>query len=272
MKVISLALFDAQDKNCHSFSSFLRMFAITIRAYKYIFPEWEIILHIDEEVKGRYIDYFSLLEKDIQVIKIRTYKKAPLTRAMLWRIDPVDYAEVTLCRDIDSLPTLRERQAVEYWLTTAKKAHGIVDSISHNIPMMGGMCGFLNKAFTVYPDRYNMSWKTKGMDQAFLMAHVYPKVADSFLLHSFLGLPGGTTELVKDTWGIDPACNDLVNHIGQGGFHLDKTYNPEINKTYAGALNYYVKTPPPEIAILNDQLLSVEADLERKHNGTFYWT
>ena len=260
MKAISLSLFDAASPDCHSFNSFLQMFAITHRAYRYIYPDWEVVLHTDNETLAKHGEYLTALPE----LTIKLHNKTQLCKAMLWRITSVKEYDVTICRDIDGLPTLRERQAVEYWLRSGKAAHGITDSISHNIPLMGGMCGFRKNTFNDSQDIYPANWSSKGSDQTYLMDKVYPQVQNDFMLHSFLGMNSGTQTIESDNYGIDAECNKLCNHIGQGGFHIWE--HNETGNTSIGAANYYILNPPKEIVTLNQQILEVE----RKHTK-FEW-
>ena len=67
---------------------------------------------------------------------------------MLWRLLPIfEYnVERIICRDTDSPLTYREAQMVKEWENSPKVVHAITDSVSHNIPLMGGMIG-LTKHF-----------------------------------------------------------------------------------------------------------------------------
>jgi hypothetical protein len=241
------------------------MFAVVLRANAVLFKDWKTILHIDHEsYHSPYKDYFAGLRSAGVDVMLRY--KTDLCRAMLWRLDPVEYAEHTICRDLDSLPTLRERKAVEQWLINDTLAHSINDSVSHTIPLMGGMVGFKKNAF---PLDISGSFLSKGSDQAWLNAYVYPKVQHSITEHRILGVgtrpenPFSYNTIQDIDVGLEEykECDLLVNHIGQGGFHLDKVYNQEINKHYAGAANYWVGRSP-----ICDELKEIE-----KPYKLFYW-
>ena len=81
---------------------------------------------------------------------------APLCEGMLWRMKPIWLEGVThtICRDLDSPLTYREAQMVKEWVDSGKIAHAITDSVSHNIPLLGGMIGFTKDFIT-----YFYSWE-----------------------------------------------------------------------------------------------------------------
>ena len=245
-----------------------------------------MILHLEKETyNSPYKDYFDALP-----ITIKLKDRADLCRAMLWRVEPVDYADYTICRDLDALPTLRERQAVEIWIRNDTLAHSMNDSISHCIPLMGGMIGFKKNAF---PIDITGNFRAKGSDQTWLNNYVYPKVSHSITEHRILGMAINPDNPYSNNYiqdikieGLPPQINesndlinhigpvfksmnyedykdsnDLVNHIGQAGFHLDKTTNTITNKTYAGAVNYWVNNNPIE-----DKLV-----IESQYKDIFYW-
>jgi len=101
---------------------------------------------VDDELdEGLYGHELRALAADGLCRIIECGTATTLNEAMLWRLKPLwdSDVEVTLCRDLDSLPTFRDRMCVEGWLPIEKYAIiGINDSVSHTAPLMGGMCGF----------------------------------------------------------------------------------------------------------------------------------
>jgi len=153
MKCISYALFGynkEQQANCFSFDSYLRGLCINLRMNRLLYPDWEIVLNLDQSTYDGFKDLFDRLP-----ISVRIHEPAPLCKAMLWRMKPIfemenghwKYSHV-LCRDLDSPATYREVQAVNYWMMRDKALHAITDSVSHDIPLMGGMIGVIPKYFT----------------------------------------------------------------------------------------------------------------------------
>jgi hypothetical protein len=173
---------------------------------KLLYPEWTTVIHTDFETYEGFKSYFEGIRSP--KIDIVVCANEPLCKAMLWRMKPIfemnggerKYTYV-ICRDADSPATYREVQAVEQWIANNKSAHAITDSISHNIPMLGGMIGFKPADFTMRVDAMDwnelmaksggISFSIKGSDQDFLNSVVYPKFAqhgnDSITQHYFNG-------------------------------------------------------------------------------------
>lgn len=239
--------------NCFDFNSYLRGLMTNIRMNRLLFPGWEIVLETDRTTFEAFERLFSRLP-----IKVHVNDDAPLCLAMLWRLKPVfemapnitwEYSHV-LCRDLDSPPTYREAQAVEYWIKRDKAMHAITDSVSHCLPLLGGMIGVRPDYFT---ERVAQSWdemielgggmdfNRKGSDQTFLNQFIYPRFAqhgnDSITQHYFNGM---SNTFLSDFHtcncpppaGHDPRCpnnvelalpfelaesNSIAGHIGAAG-------------------------------------------------------
>lgn len=268
MKAISYSLFGYNNKywECHDFDTFIRYFSIVIRANKILFLDWKMVLFLEKKsYESHYRPYFDHIGKVVQIV---LRDSEPLCKAMLWRLEPVQYAEYTLCRDLDSLPTHRERQAVEEWLSDGTAAHSINDSEGHGIPMLGGMIGFKKNAFPAVP--ITGDFTIKGSDQEFINYKIRPRLKN-ITEHRLKGMapdPANKytrTEIVDRDLGLNSYrdCDNLVNHIGQGGFYLTPEFNRDINKHYAGAVNYWTTRGDAE---LNNYLMEIE-----KQFPVFYW-
>lgn len=246
MKVICYSLFGydrERSENCFDFNSYLRGLMINIRMNRLIFPEWKIVLQTD---KNTYDAWKSLLDKLDLIIEVHQ-NNVPLTLAMLWRLRPCFNLEYThvLCRDLDSPPTYREAQAVQYWINKDKAAHAITDSISHNTPMLGGMIGFRPQYFMdkvgarswkeLIDKRNNYDWNQKGSDQTFLRDIVYPCFAkhsvDSITQHYVLGMSNSFLSdchnKIQDLELEIPLeykeSNECCGHIGSAGYYNGQT-------------------------------------------------
>lgn len=235
-------------KDSFEFNTYLRGVMTNARVNRVLYPGWDIVLNIDS------VSYYSpfnkvfnwLSGKGLIKLNIKSDYDAMCLK-MLWRLMPAffpandqwAYTHV-LCRDIDSIGTYRERQAVDQWIREDKTIHCITDSVSHNIPMMGGMIG-------VRPDYFSMrlgvsSWQQlmnlnpgidfnrKGSDQDFLNRIVYPKCADSATEHFVLGMKQSIPEgggrhysiadiPVEDVDPIHRSLNDCAGHIGAAGYY-----------------------------------------------------
>lgn len=250
MNCISYSLFGTQ-ANRHpdsfSFNSYLRGLFLSIRMNRIIFPNWENVVHVAESTYRENIDLFTRLNELINV-RIVQCADAPICKAMLWRMKPVfeispagwRYQRV-LCRDLDSPTMYKDAQCVQQWVNNNKAAHAITDSVSHTIPMMGGMIGFWPAAFrdvTGIQDWNQMfngvglDFSRKGTDQDFLNRYIYPFLSepgrDSITQHYLLGMPNTWLSdfhsRVPDQpvlWLTDAEreSNDVAGHIGAAGYY-----------------------------------------------------
>lgn len=289
MKAIVYSLFGygkERQANCFDFNSYIRGLMINIRMNRLLFPEWNVVLETDSTT----YEAFKYLFDNIG-ITVNVNKPDPLCLAMLWRLKPVFEQEPNqdwkythiLCRDLDSPPTWRDAQAVEYWIKRDKALHAITDSVSHNLPLLGGMIGVRPAYFT---ERVGQSWEDmisigreidfnrKGSDQTFLNKYIYPAFAkpgsDSITQHYFNGM-GNTflgdfrTCTCPPTAGHEPHCinnvelnlpfeysesNSVAGHIGAAG-------------AYTGALFKFLHR-------YKDQFKDL-IEVEEEYPTIFYW-
>lgn len=242
MKAISYSIFGYNKSypNSFDFNTYLRGLAINARFNRLLYAdEWKMVINTDRETYEAWGWYFD------QLGHVLVHDETALCRAMLWRLHPIysfDYTH-TICRDLDSVPTLRERKCVEEWLNSGKIVHAMTDSISHTIPMMGGMVGFWNgyfKEITGWQDWEQMmngvgiDFSAKGSDQAFMNQYIYPKFAapgsDSIMQHYMLGMANtfldGFRNRVPDMDMLEEYAesNDCAGHIGAAGFYPPPTF------------------------------------------------
>lgn len=262
--------------SCFSFESYLRGLMICIRMNRLLFPDWKIVLQTDNNTYIGFQKLFDALkEKELISISLNPDNTA-LCEAMLWRLKPVfetdgggwKYTHV-LCRDLDSPATFREAQAVHYWIQKDKAVHAITDSISHTVPMLGGMIGMRPRYFT---ERVGQTWEAmmkrntfnlsgKGSDQDFLNTHIYPLFArhgeDSITQHYCLGMPKTFLSDWHNTIdnidiGLDAELkesNAICGHIGSAGY-------------YSAALSNFLFKHQDKFT----DLLEIEKEVE-----VFYW-
>jgi len=274
-KCISMSLFGYKNehKDCVSFETFFKFLSINLRAYYFVYSDWKLVLHCDSITYYAYKNYLDDVSKIID-IDIKIYEPNQLCRSMLWRLNPINEYDYTICRDIDSLPTFRERLCVEQWISDNTNAHSINDSISHTIPLMGGMVGFKKNAFPVEILNTNYDFSQKGSDQTFMNDYISPYLSNTYTQHRFLGFPVDannpfsrnnvdTSQIYADEYKL--RADRLCNHIGQSGFHLEKTYNSLIDKHYEGAIPFYLQVIENIIPFSKELL-----DIENKYEF-FYW-
>ena len=246
MNVISYSLFgysDVTPKNCFEFHAYLRGLMINLRMNRLLYPDWKMFLALDESTyKGEFKQLFiELQDKFGVIIKVMPDNKQ-LCMKMLWRLLPIWERNVqrVLCRDLDSVATYREAQAVQEWIEEEHSIHCITDSISHNIPMMGGMIGFHVESFQNRTNNYkwdqiesyaaNYDMTKKGADQKMLNECIYPKICHSATEHFVKGMNWNKPERDGRHYRIDEgypmdlnadlkASNHTCGHIGSAGFY-----------------------------------------------------
>jgi len=234
MKVVSFSLFGY--KNNYFDNYFLQHLIIQLKAYKVLYPNWKIFINLesvaydDNNIK----QIFDELKK-LDFIDFKLTESNVLCRSMLWRLNPIDFADYTICRDFDSLPTYRERQSVEVWIKNGTMAHAINDEPAHIVPLMGGMIGFKKNAFDLklIDDNYlNFDFTIKGEDQTFLEKIIYPKVKESITEHRIRGI-----SLRQD----NPFCYNYIEDINVDDVQLDDLEKIENNRTinYIGQCGWY---------------------------------
>ena len=217
---------------------------INLRLARLLYVDWDIVLQTDSKTYVAFKNFFMQLPIVIEINDDDT----PLCKAMLWRIRPAFYDQAythIICRDLDSPLTYRERQCVHQWIEHDKTAHAITDSISHTIPLMGGMIGFKPNYFKWRMGVHkwdellaqtHINFKTKGDDQTFLNSVVYPKIAgqgdDSITQHYMLGMPN---TFLSDYHNSVPdialplaedlkESNSTCGHIGAAGYYQGPTF------------------------------------------------
>lgn len=290
-KAIAYSLFGygkGRQDNCFDFASYARGFMINLRMNRLIFPDWEICLQINKASYEPYKILFDGLNINLEIHDTAP----PLTLAMLWRLRPVfdmkdsdwKYTHV-LCRDLDSPPTYREAQAVKYWIGRDKALHAITDSVSHNLPLLGGMIGirpaYFSQVLNVHTWKElinlnpNFNWEIKGSDQHFLNQVVYPAFAkhgtDSITQHYFNGMPNTFLSDYRTCNCPPPAGHEshCINNL-----EIDLPYEiKESNSVcgHIGASGAYMSTLSKFLYKHKEKFEDL-IELERNYKDVFYWT
>lgn len=238
-KVISLALFDGPTPVDASWRvPYIQFLPAFVRAHHELFPVeegWELVIHTDTHA-----DQHRLLRcyEEAGLLRTQPMEPVPLTKAMLWRMMPVlDFqlgdghhcdTEVVFCRDIDSLPTPRDKKCCDDFLASNASAHTILDSPYH-ANMMGGLCGFKTEEFRqetgiqTLADLYAMAgdvdWDARGTDQQVLNEQVAPKM--KILQHGVGQGPRGSFIQARSIPLLaDSPANALTAHMGAAGFDV----------------------------------------------------
>lgn len=230
-KTVGLSIFGyghSYDR-CYPFTVFLKFLMINIRAYKSLYDDWDIYLAVDDFSYNNFKEIFDFLNTE-KLVDLDVLPVDDLCKSMLWRCRPNTYSDYMISRDIDALPTYRERQAVQVWLNSGLNCHSIHDHPQHMTCLMGGMIGLKQHMidFSLI-EKSGLDFKKKGADQEFLYKHLYPVVKNSIVEHNMKGLsvdksnPNSFDFIENINLGIDLIESDkLVDFIGQAGFNIEK--------------------------------------------------
>jgi len=148
-----------------------------------IYPDWQCWFFVGSSVPA---DILSNLEQRDNCTVIRREESGDWS-GMFWRFLPASnpLVDVMISRDCDSRLNLREKEAVDEWLSSDKAFHIMRDHPYHNTAILGGMWG------CKYPALKDMESLiddyTKGdfwqVDQNFLRDVVYNKVKNRCTVH-----------------------------------------------------------------------------------------
>jgi hypothetical protein len=108
---------------------------------------------------------------------------------MMWRFESIDdpEVEIMMSRDTDTRFTLREKLAVDEWLSSNKLFHIMRDHPHHNFCILGGMFGTKKiPQFSNWMKIMKLYKKTEDRmyDQDFLRDYIYPLIKDNCIVHA----------------------------------------------------------------------------------------
>jgi hypothetical protein len=142
--------------------------------WKEIYSDWQMVVFYDNTVPNETIDELNKLGVLLQDMSEKGIY------GMFWRFFAVDLpnSEYSIFRDTDSRISLREKLAVDEWMSSGKTLHVMRDHPYHMIPcgndrlgILGGMWGIkskkipLTKMINAYPNKGKIFY---GEDQTFL--------------------------------------------------------------------------------------------------------
>lgn len=201
---------------------------------------WLTIHHDKRVMERREFRFLQELERRTLIRLVDCGEATTLCGAMLWRMEPLfdPDVELVICRDVDSLPMTRDRKMVEAFQASRGTIHGINDSESHSIPLMGGMIAVKGDAFRSHftKERWEAlkaSWdfSEHGSDQRFLSAHVYPLMKGGLITHS--RRPTIPYECLRSYPALpqETPIDHVVRHIG-AGYDTEKCMAVLANQVY----------------------------------------
>lgn len=199
VKVVSIAAFGKGDK-------YLKYLPAFVIAHANLFPaeeDWQLRLQLGTDV-AKVHRTLARAYHEVGLLTLTEREPEPLTKAMLWRMAPVfdGASDFVFCRDLDAAPLPRDRAVCEQFISSGCFVHTVHDNV-HHIGIMGGLCGFLARAFREVSgwrsleDMYNSAgetqegWAKHGTDQNVLNRHILNNPAMKLLEHRFSGWSGG---------------------------------------------------------------------------------
>lgn len=244
MKLISYSLFNG---DCQRFEKlqYIRGFYLNCRMNNLLFPDWITHLEVSSDIGSEYSALFQWLIENNRLHLNVIQDTDPLCKAMLWRMSPIFYQDVShvLCRDTDALGTYREALAVQQWIESGECCLSIHDNRAHG-GLMGGMVGFNTSKFKGWTMLNSWSemvsgfdLSQRGSDQHLLNQRILPKIRNDVRQRTTKNLP--SIYDCPHLPGVSPSLwesNLCTWFIGSAGFNEFETvrflkrFDPEPSK------------------------------------------
>lgn len=130
------------------------------RLAKDIYPGWVCRFYVDRSVSEETLNKLRSEGAEI-VLKPDNID----TSGAMWRFEPAFDPEVKyfIVRDADSRLTIREKAAVDEWLSSGKAFHVMRDHPNHNHVIMGGMWGGVSGKIPKFKDILESYAKTHNL-------------------------------------------------------------------------------------------------------------
>ncbi|MFK7942361.1 MAG: hypothetical protein AB8B85_05520 [Paracoccaceae bacterium] len=156
---------------------------------RYLYPGWSVRFYVDRSVPEQVIKV--LQQQGAQVVVAPD--SLPATKfGLFWRFMVEDDPEVDfyLVRDADSVLNIKERVAVEDWLTSGKAFHVMRDLATHSELILAGMwgaqrgnLGVMGKRVRDHIGADQKRLNNVTTDQVFLRNIIWPVVKQDVLVH-----------------------------------------------------------------------------------------
>ncbi|WP_295676188.1 hypothetical protein, partial [uncultured Mucilaginibacter sp.] len=152
-----------------------------VKSYHELLPGWKCRVYVAKDVDAKHIDLLSSNGCEVMIME----KTGVDARYTTWRFLAVEAgAEAVIIRDLDSVPTQREKIMIEEWLAADKDFHIIRDHMHHNALVMAGMWGIKKNDISIKKEtRTHLLTNTYGVDQVFLEKVIYPRFKNNVLVH-----------------------------------------------------------------------------------------
>lgn len=149
---------------------------------KTIYPGFVCRFYVNDTVPSSIVQ--SLSELDSEIYMESNYSD---WRSMFWRFQAAydDDVNIVLFRDTDSRLNLREKYAVEEWISNNKTFHIMRDHPYHGYHILGGMWGYrFNPKYNIKKMLDNFIPNNHyGTDYVFFRDVLYPIIGDDKVTH-----------------------------------------------------------------------------------------
>ncbi|MDP3768603.1 MAG: hypothetical protein Q8S13_11370, partial [Dehalococcoidia bacterium] len=165
-----------------------------VRAHHTLFPGYELRVHHDDGIFNAPYGaaMFGLQARNlVRLVNMPARDGEGKCQRMLWRLAPAwdDEVGFVFARDLDALPTWRERCVVEEFLASAMSGETDTSAIHDNTAhsgLMGGMSGFRASVLRAFATTFedfiaaagfdDARWAQHGADQDYLNAKIAPRM------------------------------------------------------------------------------------------------
>ena len=161
-----------------------------------VYPGWTARFYCDDSVPAEILT--SLRDYGAQVQMVANDPRPNL--ALLWRFIASDDPTIDrfICRDCDAVVNLREKAAVDEWISSGKRFHVMRDHPEHAelimAGMWGGVAGIMPELARHAVEYYEThSTRDRWVDQDFLRDRVWPAIIHDCLVHDEIYVMGGET-------------------------------------------------------------------------------
>jgi len=147
-----------------------------------IYPDWGCWFYLGHDVDSNIVSKLSSFTNT--KIFIKDHEKCDWT-GMFWRFEAGYNSDISIFRDTDSRLSLREKYAVDEWLSSDKTIHIMRDHPYHGFAILGGMWGYKNNyKYDLKSMLYNFNKTNEyGTDYNFFGNILYPQIKNDCLVH-----------------------------------------------------------------------------------------
>ena len=195
-----------------------------------IYPDWKCRFYVGASTSRFYKN--KIKENGGEVVEM---DEEGDWSGMFWRFAPAfeKDVEVMISRDTDSRLNMREKYAVDEWLSSDKGFHIMRDHPYHGTAILGGMWGIKKGVVPNFKELFQKRAKQDSYDtdQAFLREDIYPLICNHAMVHD---------EFFKSPLDVErpfPKSREGLEFVGQVFNENDETVQQHL-EALAGAINY----------------------------------